>query len=63
MSNEKGKGVSDGPCDAQDEPKEIMKESDIILLQRSVHPLHINNENSACRPLLGLPNTECHDVT
>ena len=34
MSNEKGKSGSDGPTDTQDEPKEAMKESEILLLQR-----------------------------
>ena len=33
VSNEKGKGT-DGPTDGQDEPKEVMKESEILLLQR-----------------------------
>ena len=36
VSNEKAKGGSDGPCDTQDEPKETMKESEILLLQKYV---------------------------
>ena len=34
VSNEKGKSGSDGPTDTQEEPKEAMKESEILLLQR-----------------------------
>ena len=50
VSNEKGKGT-DGPTDGQDEPKEVMKESEMLLLQRSVIIHSVLLEQRVCKLL------------